>query len=89
MKSEFEQCITMLKLEGTVMPATEQLIATLDKNDIPYMLDKFRTKVRITDCSLTANDKQEKVLRELNIPYSIWYDKFTAVEAPDGRLLRI
>ena len=89
MKPEFEYCVTMLKLEGTVFPATEQLIATLDKNDIPYMTDKFHTKVRITDCSLVANDKQEAVLRKLNIPYSVWYDKFTAVEAPDGRLLRI
>lgn len=89
MKSEFEQCITMLKLEGTWFPATELLIAKLDENNIPYMIDKYRTKVRITECSLAANEKQEKVLRELNIPYSIWYDKFTAVEAPDGRLLRI
>lgn len=89
MKPEFEYCVTMLKLEGALFPATEQLIATLDKNDIPYMTDKFRTKVRITDCSLVANDKQEAVLRKLNIPYSVWYDKFTAGEAPDGRLLRI
>jgi hypothetical protein len=89
MKPEFEYCVTMLKLEDTLFPATDQLIATLDKNDIPYMTDKFRTKVRITDCSLVANDKQEAVLRKLNIPYSVWYDKFTAVEGPDGRLLRI
>ena len=89
MKSEFEYCVTMLKLEGTFLPATEQLIATLDKNDIPYMIDKYRTRVCITECSLDANEKREKVLRELNIPYSVWYDKFTAVEAPDGRILRI
>lgn len=89
MKSEFEHCVTMLKLDGTLFPATERLIAMLDKNEIPYMIDKYRTKVRITECSLAANEKQEAVLRKLNIPYSVWYDKFTAVEAPDGRSLRI
>ena len=89
MKSNFDYCVTMLKLEDTLFPATDELIATLDKNEIPYMVDKYCTKVRITDCSPVANDKQAAALRKLNIPYSVWYDKFTAVEAPDGRLLRI